>query len=53
MLEDSIKRLTDFDVIIAKDLTDFCENDCTEFDKFPELLEEIKKFEVKNVSKKI
>lgn len=51
-MEDSIKRLTDFDDIIDKDLKDFCDNECAEFDKFPELLEEIKNFEVKNACKK-
>ena len=53
LLEDSIKRMIYFDEITEKDLKDFCEKDCAEFNNFPERLEQIKKFKVKNISKKI
>lgn len=53
LLEDSIKRMIYFDEITEKDLKDFCEKDWAEFNNFPERLEQIKKFKVKNISKKI
>ena len=42
-----------FDEITEKDLKDFCEKDCAEFNNFPERLEQINKFKVKSISKKI
>lgn len=53
LLEDSIKRMIYFDEITEKDLKDFCEKDCAEFNNFPERLEQINKFKVKSISKKI
>lgn len=52
-MEDKIQHSTDFEDVVHEDLKNFCQNNCGEFDTFPEILAEIRKFEVKKVNKKI
>ena len=51
LLENNIQRLTDFEDIVEQYLKNFYQNNCRKFDTFPEILEEVKKFEVKRIGK--
>ena len=53
LLESVIHNLQHVDEIVDNDLRRFCEEDSGEFEKFLELFEEVKKFEVKKTNKKI
>lgn len=53
LLENNIQRLTDFEDIVDQYLKNFYQNNCRKFDTFPEILEEVKKFEVKRIGKKM
>ena len=51
-MEDKIQHSTDFEDVVHEDLKNFCQNNCGEFDTFPEILAEIGKFEEKKVNEK-
>ena len=51
-LDNSFTKSSDFDQIMDENVRNFCKNNCTEWNNFENLFDEIERFQIKKGNKK-